>query len=127
MSNVDTRQLSRDSLFLMANVKVEGETSGYEHRVKVRNLSSGGMMAEGPMRVARGALVSVELRNIGWVEGSVAWKADNRFGIAFMEEVDPMLARASFSSGTPDLDTPRYVRPPLMPKEQLGPERQRKI
>lgn len=127
MSNVDTRQLSRDSFFLMANVRAEGDTSGQEHRVKVRNLSSGGMMAEGPMRVARGALVSVELRNIGWIEGLVAWKADNRFGIAFVEEIDPMLARANIPSGNPDLDTPRFVRPPLMPNEQLGPEKQRKI
>jgi hypothetical protein len=127
MSNVDTRQLSRDSFFLMANVKAEGDASGQEHRVKVRNLSSGGMMAEGHMRVARGALVSVELRNIGWVEGSVAWKADNRFGIAFAEEIDPMLARANVPSGIPDLDTPRYVRPPLMPNEQLGSEKKRKI
>ncbi len=47
MSNVDTRQLSRDSLFVMAKVRVEEDTSGAEHQVKVRNLSSGGMMAEG--------------------------------------------------------------------------------
>lgn len=114
MSNVDTRQLSRDSLFLLAKLRVEGDLSGVEHRVKVRNLSSGGMMAEGAVKVARGARVEIELRNIGWVEGSVAWKADDRFGIAFIEEIDPKLARSTMASGTPDLDTPRFVRPPLM-------------
>lgn len=116
MSNVDTRQLSRDSLFLLAKLKVEGDTSGVEYSVKVRNLSSGGMMAEGAAKVARGSRVSIELRNIGWVEGSVAWKADDRFGIAFIEEIDPKLARANTPSG--DLDTPRFVRPPMMPVER---------
>ena len=71
MSNVDTRQVNRDSLFLLAQVRVDGQDA--VHRVKVRNLSAGGMMAEGEAKVMRGALVMVELRNIGWVEGSVAW------------------------------------------------------
>ena len=112
MSNVDTRQLSRDSLFVMAKVKVEEDTSGAEHQVKVRNLSSGGMMAEGSVKVARGSLVKVDLRNVGWVAGTVAWKQDDRFGIAFVEEIDAKAVRAPSASGA-DLDTPRFVRPPL--------------
>lgn len=112
MSNVDTRQLSRDSLFVMAKVKVEGDASGAEHQVKVRNLSSGGMMAEGNAKVARGTLVSVELRNLGWVQGTVAWKQDDRFGIAFLEEIDAKAVRAPTPTGA-DLDTPRFVRVPL--------------
>jgi hypothetical protein len=127
MSNVDTRQLSRDSLFLLAKLKVEGDVSGADYRVKVRNLSSGGMMAEGVAKVSRGSRVSVELRNIGWVEGSVAWKADDRFGIAFIEEIDPKLARANAPSGDADLSTPRFVRPPLMPGAQFSPDKIRKI
>ena len=127
MSNVDTRQLSRDSLFLLAKLKVEGDVAGVEYRVKVRNLSSGGMMAEGAAKVARGARVSVELRNIGWVEGSVAWKADDRFGIAFIDEIDPKLARANGPNGAADPDTPRFVRPPLMPGQQYSADKLRKI
>lgn len=92
MSNVETRQVGRDSLFLLAQVRVDGQDSSA--RVKVRNLSAGGMMAEGDVRVLRGARVQVELRNIGWVEGSVAWKQDNRFGIAFVDEIDPKVVRA---------------------------------
>ena len=111
MSNVETRQLDRDSLFLMAGVRIDGgETS---HRVKVRNLSAGGMMAEGDVKVARGSLVSVELRNIGEVEGSIAWVHENRFGIAFGEEIDPKLARAPIGSQAVDLASPRFTRPPL--------------
>jgi hypothetical protein len=127
MSNVDTRQLSRDSLFLMAKLTVGGDVTGHEYRVKVRNLSSGGMMAEGEVKVARGALINIELRNIGWVEGSVAWKAGNRFGIAFLEEIDPKHARGNIPGGETDLDTPRFVRPPLMPTERLSPDKLRKI
>lgn len=91
MSGLDTRSVSRDSLFLLANVRVERQTE--QHRVRVRNLSDGGMMGEGPMLVARGNRVEVELRNIGKIMGSVAWVQDQRFGIAFDEEVDSQRAR----------------------------------
>jgi len=99
MNNVDTRQVNRDSLFLLAQLRVDGHDNAY--RVKVRNLSAGGMMAEGAVQVARGQLVQVELRNIGWVQGSVAWKQDDRFGIAFMDEIDPTRARAPLTSTEP--------------------------
>ena len=122
MSNVETRQIERDSLLLLAQVRVDG--AGAEFAVKVRNLSAGGMMAEGKAPVARGSLVSVALRNIGWVGGTVAWKQDDRFGIAFVEEIDPKLARAPVAAGTPDLASPRYTRPPL---ETYGSDKLRKI
>ena len=67
MGQVETRQIERDSLLLMAAVRVD--RGGPGHRVKVRNLSPGGMMAEGDVRVCRGAPVTVELRNIGEVDG----------------------------------------------------------
>lgn len=92
MDDNDHRQIERDSLFLMADLHVDGLDG--EHRIKVRNLSSGGMMGEGPVRVLRGAVVSVNIRNVGWVEGSVAWVHGNRFGVAFRDEVDPKNARA---------------------------------
>jgi hypothetical protein len=110
MSQVDTRQLGRDSLFLLAHLRFEDQ--GELYRVKVRNLSSGGMMAEGQLRVTQGAPVQIELRNIGWIAGTVAWKADGRFGIAFAEEIDPKLARAPVS-GADQTDSPRFTRPPL--------------
>lgn len=107
MSGVDTRHINRDSLFLMAEVRLEGEAAC--HRVKVRNLSAGGMMAEGEVQVVRGARVTVELRNLPLLDGSVAWVQDNRFGIAFAHEIDPKAPRTAV--GTGDLATPRYVRP----------------
>lgn len=97
MTDNDHRQIERDSLFVMADLRVDGVDS--DQRVKVRNLSAGGMMAEGEVKVQTGTAIEVNIRNIGWVEGSVAWVQDNRFGIAFHEEIDPKVARAPL--GTP--------------------------
>jgi hypothetical protein len=107
MSGVDTRHINRDSLFLMADVRLEGDATAY--RVKVRNLSAAGMMADGELPVMRGSRVTVELRNLSPVAGSVAWVQDQRFGIAFAHEIDPKAPRTQVGSG--DLATPRYVRP----------------
>lgn len=106
MNEGENRQVSRDSLFLMADLRVDGLDG--EYRIKVRNLSPGGMMGEGTVRVVRGAIVDVNIRNIGWVEGSVAWVQDNRFGVAFRDDIDPKLARAPVSVG--DDPAPRFVR-----------------
>lgn len=107
MSGVDTRNIQRDSMFLLAELRLEGEANG--QRVKVRNLSSGGMMAEGGPAVLRGARVTIELRNIGPVDGTVAWVQDSRFGIAFAHEIDPKLPRTPVGNG--DLASPRFTRP----------------
>ena len=108
MDGTDNRQIARDSLFVLADLRVDGLDG--EHRIKVRNLSSGGMMGEGPVRVTRGVAVQVNIRNIGWVDGTIAWIQENRFGIAFVEEIDPKIARSNVADGE---QTPRYVKPPL--------------
>jgi hypothetical protein len=104
----ENRHLNRDSLFLMADMRVDGEDG--EHRIKVRNLSAGGMMGEGRVRVARGNLVNVNIRNLGWVEGTVAWVQDDRFGVAFIEEIDPKMARAPLATDTHHDDYTRVHR-----------------
>lgn len=91
MTGVDTRSVARDSLFLLADIRIEQATDA--HRVRVRNLSDGGMMGEGNLRVQRGNRLTIELRNIGAVAGTVAWVQDNRFGIAFDDEIDSQKAR----------------------------------
>ncbi len=108
MTGTEHRQIARDSLFVMADLRIDGIEG--EHRIRVRNLSSGGMMAEGVFNVQRGQVAWINLRNIGWVEGSIAWVEGTRFGIAFREDIDPRVARAPLSGGE---NTPRYVRPPL--------------
>jgi hypothetical protein len=121
VTELDHRQVGRDSLFLMADVRLAG--AGDEHRVKVRNLSGGGMMAEGHVKVTRGAKLDINLRNIGWVPGVVAWIQENRFGIAFMEEIDPKVAREPISNANSE-STPRFVKPVLA---TVDPTRLRKI
>ena len=96
MDEAEQRQIVRDSLLVMADLRLDGELA--EHRIKVRNLSAGGMMGEGPVKVVRGALIWINVRNIGWIEGSVAWVQDTRFGIAFRDEIDPRLARAPLAA-----------------------------
>ena len=91
MSDVETRSVSRDSLFLLATLRLEGEQK--PHRVRVRNLSDGGMMAEGSLLVQRGLRLEIELRGVGSVGGSVAWVQDKRFGIAFDRDIDAQVAR----------------------------------
>ena len=113
MAADDHRQISRDSLFLMAEMRVPGQD--VPSRVKVRNLSAGGMMAEGTIGAARGTLVEVNIRNVGWVEGAIAWIQGDRCGIAFSDDIDPMIARAPV---TVSEGAPRFVKPPINFAEQ---------
>lgn len=116
MSSVDTRHLERDSMFLMADLVIAG--GGPALRVKVRNLSSGGMMVTSDARVRRGQRVAVELRNIGAVAGTVVWKRPGKFGVAFEEEIDPKQARSKVA-GEPR-EAPGYARPAVTPPRYDG-------
>lgn len=80
----------RDSLFLSAKLRVNG---GEPVEVRVRNLSEGGLMAEGAPPAAIGSAVIVELRNLGAVPGKVAWYTECRAGISFDAAIDPQRAR----------------------------------
>lgn len=84
------RNGSRDSLLLSAQLRM---ASGSEVTVRVRNLSSGGLMAEYAQPVAQGTPVEVEVRGVGWINGHIAWTAEGRVGIAFEREINPMAAR----------------------------------
>lgn len=99
MAGVETRSVARDSLFLLADIRIEQSPDAY--RVRVRNLSDGGMMGEGPLRVQRGNRLTIDLRNIGAVGGTVAWVQDNRFGVAFDEEIDSQKARRPLQADEP--------------------------
>lgn len=85
------RARKRDSLFLLARLTFRD--SGRELDVRVRNLSEGGLMAEGTDPLEIGLAVTVELRGVGAVPGKVAWYTDGRAGIAFDQVIDPRKAR----------------------------------
>jgi hypothetical protein len=107
-ANDTKRSDGRNSLFLKAILHFPA--SGNEAEVRVRNLSSGGMMAEASIQAIRGATVEVQLKNLGWVTGKVAWIAESRFGIAFDYPIDPKSARQSVGSGAIDESVPHYLR-----------------
>lgn len=88
----------RDSLYLSARLWVNG---GEPVEVRVRNLSEGGLMAEGAPPAVIGAAVTIELRNIGTVPGKVAWYTEHRAGIAFDAPIDPQRARKPVVTRTP--------------------------
>lgn len=106
MSALETREIKRDSLFLMADLVCDADQPPI--RVKVRNLSTGGMMIEGDLRLKRGARVAAELRNIGPVAGAVIWVRGRRAGVAFDEPIEPQLARIPVNGG--DKEAPAYAR-----------------
>lgn len=123
MSSVDTRQVNRSSFFLFAEV----EHNGRQHRLKVRNLSPGGMMADGDgLHVVRGERISVKLKNIDAIDSTVAWVEGSRFGVAFSEEIDPDLVRSNPGAATGET-TPRFLRVPTAKFEAPDPAKLRKV
>ena len=85
------RARTRDSLFLMAQLRRTGAAESVS--VRVRNLSAGGLMAETPEPLDPDAPIEVEVRGLGWIPGRVAWHTEGRTGIAFDRPVDPQRAR----------------------------------
>lgn len=92
MVMTDARNLARENLFLLADLWIESEPES--HRIKVRNLSAGGMMGEGRVPVVRGHRIRVNLAGSGEVNGTVAWVQETRFGVAFDSEVNLASIRA---------------------------------
>lgn len=102
------RGKSRDSLLLSASLKLAGMVSPV--MVRVRNLSSGGLMAEHAGRAQVGDSAEIELRGIGRVTGRVVWMAEGRLGIAFDREIDPLLARKPVAAPARTSAPPRRGR-----------------
>ena len=105
MDDIDTRQANRNAMFLMADIRTTGGDDAV--RAKVRNLSDGGMMAEGKLGLARGDEVRVELRNIDPVVGSVAWVQGERVGISFASTIDADAVRAAPAAANDSSFEPR--------------------
>jgi PilZ domain len=104
------RRASRASLFLSANIAIEGLATPVT--VRVRNLSEGGMMIDGHVRFVRDMPVSIELRGIGKIAGRIAWTEAGRAGVEFAVEIDPKMARAPSPTGMAS-DTTIVKAPPI--------------
>lgn len=107
MRDQENRKHARDSLFLMAELRLERD--GEPYPVKLRNISDAGVMAAGSMRVSRGHSVWLDLPNIGLVCGTVAWAAGDRCGIAFDEPVES--AKVGFPVAEVDIPEERPMHP----------------
>lgn len=88
---VALRGAKRDNLFLKGAVTC-GRT-GHDFDVIVRNLSSGGLLADSDQLPLVGDALVIALRNLGKVPGRVVWVRDGRFGMAFDVAIDPAAVR----------------------------------
>ena len=95
--NTGRRVSARDSMFLGATIRRRTDVEEELVPVRVRNLSAVGLMADYERDAEPGEPVVVTLRGIGKVPGMVAWVRKGRIGIAFDEDVDPLLARKPVS------------------------------
>jgi hypothetical protein len=92
------RGAPRESLLLSAPFRLADGTA--EGVLRVRNLSTSGLMADQAPALPIGAMVSLELRGIGHVDGQVVWTERGRVGIAFMTSVDPHRTRKPVAGTT---------------------------
>lgn len=88
----DQRQAPRSNLLLSSVCRWPARQ--LDERVRIRNVSATGLMAEGTLGATMGEQVVLELRNIGAIKGMVAWVQGNRFGVAFAQPIDPALTRS---------------------------------
>lgn len=100
------RTRKRDSLFLSARLQIDGD--GVTHEVRVRNLSTGGLMAELDRVIEPGTPVALEMRGLGKMTGTVAWCTHGRLGIAMDRPIDPARARKPVGAGP---STPAFAKP----------------
>lgn len=91
--NKGRRVSARDSMLLAATIRRRSDSEEELVPVRVRNLSAVGLMADYDHEAEVGEPVLITLRGIGKVQGMVAWVRKGRIGVAFDEDVDPLLAR----------------------------------
>ena len=108
VDNARTRK--RDSLFLSARLTLGADPA--VHHVRVRNLSAEGLMAELERAVEPGTPVSLEIRGLGTLTGSVAWYTLGRVGVRLDRPIDPTRARKPVGVGK---GTPEFARPMVVP------------
>jgi PilZ domain len=112
---LETRDKSRESIFLGAVISLGNQRKSLN--VRVRNISSGGMMIDLAGPQPKGLAVTAEMKGIGEVRGRIAWSTENRAGIVFDRTVDAKLARHIVAAAPP---APIYARPISDPARRPG-------
>jgi len=85
------RSAPRTSMFLQASILCMA--SGETHALRVRNISSGGLMAECAHDFATGDRVELDVRGVGKQAGQIAWTGHGKLGVSFDDPINPALAR----------------------------------
>ena len=98
------RKKGRDSLFMQGVLHIPGFDQPVT--VRVRNLAAGGLMADYAIALEKDAPLQIELRNVGVINGRVAWTSPNQFGMAFDKEIDPQAVRRPVTTKRDDLFRP---------------------
>ena len=112
---VHPRDKVRESIFLGAVIQLDGAAEPCN--VRVRNISSGGMMIDLAGPQPKGLVVNAEMKGIGKVNGRIAWSTENRTGIVFDSAVDPRLARQTVGQAPA---APAYTQPVLVGTRRPG-------
>lgn len=87
------RAAPRDSMLLLATLRAD---DGRENiKVRVRNLSATGLMAECAEPLDRDQHVEIDLRGVGLTPAKVVWVQPGRIGLAFSRPIDPHKTRGS--------------------------------
>jgi len=112
------RERKRDSLLLLGTIKAAGDYARETQQIRIRNLSSTGLMADSKVEYDLGAHVEIGLRGIGLIDGEIVWVRDGRMGITFRETIDPKRARRTVTGQSEDqlrkaVDLGRVRRPGL--------------
>ena len=98
----DHRSSRRNRILLLAQMRVDGETTKFD--IRIRDLSAGGLRAQFAGCQLNGTRIAVEIRNIGWVKGRVVWQDDAHLGVRCDSPIDPDKARIAV--------TGNYASPP---------------
>src|SRR4051812_33471475 len=93
----------RQNVMLMVNLRA----GGVEQRVRVADISRGGLKVKARPCARLGERVLIELPGLGWIAATVAWVRIDIFGLQFHSQIDPAAARQPVT-GT-------YVRPNTPP------------
>lgn len=87
-SAVEQRRVAKRTRVLMrANMRVP--TTGDEHALTIRNISSTGLLAAGNVSLFSGTRVEVDLPNIGWMAGEIVWHENGVVGVHFAAIIQP--------------------------------------
>lgn len=91
----DQRAGKRNRVLMGASLRIRGGRDVYP--INVKDISSTGLRAAAAVPMFVGALVEVDLQNIGWVPGQVVWANRGQIGVNFAAVIEPERTRTKVS------------------------------